>query len=236
VTMLEISDLNAGYGGNLILRDLDCNISKGKITALMGRNGMGKTTFLRTIMHFIQPVSGNIFFEGHNLRVLETAQIARLGIGYVPQGREIFDDFSVEENLKLGLLGQRNKDNHQFKQVYNWFPILEERKTQKAGSFSGGQQQILAIARALISNPRLLLLDEPTEGIQPNLVHEIGTTLANIAKETKMAVLLVEQNVDMVRTTAETIMFMDNGNIKETCHITDIQEDDRLLNRYLSLG
>lgn len=234
--MLEVIDLNAGYGGSLVLRDLSCGVTKGTITALMGRNGMGKTTLLKTIMGFIRPISGSVSFDGQNLGHLETAEIAQLGISYVPQGREIFDDFTVEENLKLGLLGQDKPDDGNYRQIYDWFPILEERKKQKAGSFSGGQQQILAISRALISNPKLLLLDEPTEGIQPNLVHEIGITLTKIAKETSLTVLLVEQNVDMVCTTAQTVLFMENGEVKETCDITEIMEDDRLLTRYLSLG
>ncbi|MCR9213958.1 MAG: ABC transporter ATP-binding protein [Proteobacteria bacterium] len=233
--MLEITGLTSGYGGARVLSDVECKIPDGKVTALMGRNGMGKTTFIKTIMGLLKTEAGSIRFDGAAIERLSTFEISRLGIGYVPQGREVFDQFTVLENLRLSLLGHSIKSQDGLDQIYEWFPILKERADQRAGTFSGGQQQILAIARALIANPRMLLLDEPTEGIQPSIVHEIGEKLAAIAKETGLTILVVEQNVDMVRTIASDALFMENGQIVDSCSISELERDDSLLRRYLSV-
>ncbi|WP_340149591.1 ABC transporter ATP-binding protein [uncultured Sneathiella sp.] len=233
--MLELRNLSSGYGDALVLRDFSCRFENGRVTALMGRNGMGKTTLLKTIMGLIKPKSGSVLFDGQALEAWPTHMISRAGIGYVPQGREIFEDFSVEENLQLGLLGRDPAGALPFSQIYDWFPLLKERADQRAGTFSGGQQQILAIARALIGGPKMLLLDEPTEGIQPSIVHDIGLQLARIAKETGLGILIVEQNVDMVRTLADQVLFMENGEIRESCDIAVVKQDDTLLHRYLSV-
>tara|TARA_R110002072_G_scaffold198627_2_gene356234 strand:+ start:555 stop:1259 length:705 start_codon:yes stop_codon:yes gene_type:complete len=234
--MLEIEKISSGYGGALVLRDLSCQIPAGEVSALMGRNGMGKTTLLKTIMGLIRARRGTINFNGQPIRDQQTHLIARAGLGYVPQGREIFEGFTVEENLRLSLLRHGSADSPQaLRQIFNWFPILEERREQRAGTFSGGQQQILAIARALIAKPKLLLLDEPTEGIQPSIVHDIGLQLARIARETGLAILIVEQNVDMIRTLADRVLFMENGVIADSCDIDTLRRDDSLINRYLSV-
>ncbi len=233
--MLEIKGLTSGYGGARVLNDVECTIPDGKVTALMGRNGMGKTTFIKTIMGLLKTQAGNVRFEGTSIERLSTFEISRLGIGYVPQGREVFDQFTVLENLRLSLLGHGIKSLDGLDRIYDWFPILKERSDQSAGTFSGGQQQILAIARALIANPKMLLLDEPTEGIQPSIVHEIGENLAAIATETGLTILIVEQNVDMVRTVASDALFMENGQIVDGCSIADLERDDSLLHRYLSV-
>ncbi|WP_339630110.1 ABC transporter ATP-binding protein [uncultured Sneathiella sp.] len=233
--MLEIRNLSSGYGDALVLRDFSCRFENGRVTALMGRNGMGKTTLLKTIMGLIKAKGGSVLFDGQTLETWPTHLIARAGIGYVPQGREIFEDFSVEENLQLGLMGRDATDALPFSQIYDWFPLLKKRKDQRAGTFSGGQQQILAIARALIGGPKMLLLDEPTEGIQPSIVHDIGLQLARIAKETGLGILIVEQNVEMVRTLADQVLFMENGEIRESCDIEAIKRNDSLLHRYLSV-
>lgn len=233
--MLEITGLSAGYGEALVLRDVSCRITKGQVTALMGRNGMGKTTLLKTIMGLIRAQSGRIDFDGARIETRPTHLISRAGIGYVPQGREIFDDFTVRDNLRLSLMGHAAATALPFDKIYGWFPILKERETQRAGTFSGGQQQILAIARALIAGPKLLLLDEPTEGIQPSIVQEIGLQLAKIARETGLSILVVEQNVEMVRILADQVMFMENGAIRESCDIATLRRDDALLHRYLSV-
>jgi branched-chain amino acid transport system ATP-binding protein/urea transport system ATP-binding protein len=233
--MLEIAGVSSGYRDALVLRDFDCRIEGGKVTALMGRNGMGKTTLLKTIIGLIAVRTGTITFDGQPLQNMPAHLISRAGIGYVPQGREIFADFTVMENLRLSLLGHAGGDTLPLDQIYDWFPILKERAAQKAGTFSGGQQQILAIARALIAKPKLLLLDEPTEGIQPSIVHEIGLQLARIAAETGLGILIVEQNVDMVRTLADQVLFMENGTIRESCDIEALRRDDALLHRYLSV-
>ena len=233
--MLEIENLSAGYGEALVLRDFSCRIDSGKVSALMGRNGMGKTTLMKTIMGLIRAKSGRIMFDGVAIEKLTTHQISRIGMGYVPQGREIFADFTVAENLRLRLLGHEGGYVLTLEQIYDRFPILKERAEQRAGTFSGGQQQILAIARALIGGPKMLLLDEPTEGIQPSIVHEIGVQLSHIARETGLSILIVEQNVDMVRTLADEVLFMENGVIKECCDIEALRQDDSLLHRYLSV-
>ena len=233
--MLEIRNLSSGYRDALVLRDFDCRIEGGRVTALMGRNGMGKTTLLKTIMGLIAARTGTIHFDGKPLQNLSTHLISRAGIGYVPQGREIFGDFTVLENLRLSLLGHEGGETLRIAQIYDWFPILKEREQQKAGTFSGGQQQILAIARALIAGPKMLLLDEPTEGIQPSIVHEIGLQLAKIARDTGLGILIVEQNVDMVRTLADHVLFMENGSIRDSCDIEALRSDDTLLHRYLSV-
>ncbi|MFT6557346.1 ABC transporter ATP-binding protein [Sneathiella sp.] len=233
--MLEIKNLNSGYGEAQVLQDFSCFIPEGKITALMGRNGMGKTTLLKTIMGLIRASSGQICLQDVPIQKLETYKISQAGIGYVPQGREVFEQFTVYENLRLAALGSSLKNLEILPQIYNWFPILEERRDQKAGTFSGGQQQILAIARALVTRPKLLLLDEPTEGIQPSIVHEIGVKLSEIASTTGLTVLLVEQNVDMVKTMANAVAFIENGKLMEQVDIHDLEENDTLLQRYLSI-
>lgn len=233
--MLEMENLSAGYGEALVLREFSCRIASGKVTALMGRNGMGKTTLLKTIMGLIRAQSGRIIFDGVPIEKQPTHQISRAGMGYVPQGREIFADFTVSENLRLSLLGHEGGTVLPLEKIYGWFPILKERAEQRAGTFSGGQQQILAIARALIGGPKMLLLDEPTEGIQPSIVHDIGIQLGRIAHETGLGILIVEQNVDMVLTLADEVMFMENGTIQERCDIDTLRQDDNLLHRYLSV-
>ena len=233
--MLEIRDLSSGYGEALVLRNFNCQLEGGKVTALMGRNGMGKTTLLKTIMGLIEAKAGTIFFDGQEIEKWPTHLISRAGLGYVPQGREIFEDFTVLENLRLSLLGHDGATALPVEKIYDWFPILKERSTQRAGTFSGGQQQILAIARALISGPKILLLDEPSEGIQPSIVHDISLQLRRIARETGLGILIVEQNVDMVLTLADEVLFIENGAIEETCDAETLRRDDSLLHRYLSV-
>ncbi|MBL4667114.1 MAG: ATP-binding cassette domain-containing protein, partial [Sneathiella sp.] len=156
--MLDIHELKAGYGEAMVLNNFSLTLPKGQITALMGRNGMGKTTLLKAIMGLIPVKSGRILFKGQQIEHLQTYRISKSGIGYVPQGREVFDDFTVYENLRLAALGSTKANLAMLPQIYDWFPILSERHSQKAGTFSGGQQQILAIARALMTKPDILLL------------------------------------------------------------------------------
>ncbi len=233
--MLEFENVTAGYGEGMVLQDFSATVRVGRVTALMGRNGMGKTTLLKTVMGLIPTLSGQIRLEGETLAGLDTYKRSRAGLGYVPQGREVFEDFSVYENLRLAALGSSLKNLEMLPKIYDWFPILKERQDQKAGTFSGGQQQILAIARALITKPKILLLDEPTEGIQPSIVHDIGIQLSSIATQTGLTILLVEQNVDMVKTMADEIAFIENGKMMEICSVQDLGPDDALLHRYLSI-
>jgi urea transport system ATP-binding protein len=233
--MLELKNVTSGYGDALIINELSCQIVPGQVTAIMGRNGMGKTTLLKTVMGLIPCRSGEIIFENAVIQNLPTFQISRAHIGYVPQGREVFEQFSVMENLRLAALGSDKSNLDLLPQIFKWFPILEERASQKAGTFSGGQQQILAIARALMTGPKILLLDEPTEGIQPSIVHEIAVKLRQIANETGLTVVLVEQNVHMVKTMADQILFMENGQIRDQISIDQLTADDTLLHTYLSV-
>jgi branched-chain amino acid transport system ATP-binding protein/urea transport system ATP-binding protein len=213
--LLDINDLVCGYGGGVVLENLSLSIKPGERVGLLGRNGVGKTTLLKTIMGLVPITSGNIALSGASLNKKHPHQVAGQGIGYVPQGREIFADFTVQENLQLGDLTASS-----FDEIYQLFPVLKQRAHSRAGSFSGGQQQQLAIGRALVAKPKLLLLDEPSEGVQPSIVHEIGQTLVNIAKNHTTAILLVEQNVDMVLNTCERCVFIEGGQISAS-HTSD---------------
>ena len=233
--MLTISGVEAGYGAGPVLHGVDLTVPTGEVVALMGRNGMGKTTLLRTVMGLVPARDGAISFADADITAAPTHAIARAGIAYVPQGREIFAAFTVEENLRLGLIGRPGGGRTVPAAVYDWFPVLAERRAQPAGTLSGGQQQMLAIGRALATTPTMLLLDEPTEGIQPSVVHEIGVTLARVVAATGLTVLVVEQNVDLVLTVARTVAFMDKGVVVETCSAATVASDETMLARHLLL-
>lgn len=233
--MLKIENLHASYGGSLVLHGVNLSIRPGEIQALMGRNGMGKTTLMRTIMGLLSSRSGTITFDGQPIQDLRTHEIAAKGLGYVPQGREIFGDFTVWENLHLGTLKLPRNQRKLPEDVFDYFPILKERQNQKAGSFSGGQQQMLAIARALVTRPKMLLLDEPSEGIQPSIVDQISEILKKINAETGLTILIVEQNVDMVLETATRCAFMEKGRIVETCSMEDIRKDESILTCHIAV-
>lgn len=207
--MLEIAGLNQYYGESHTLKSVDLSVATGSRTCLMGRNGMGKTTLLRCIMG-LQPVAeGSIRLEGQDVARLRPQERARLGIGYVPQGREIFPQLTVEENLRVPLAGKRSRGIPE--RVYRLFPVLKDMARRRGGDLSGGQQQQLAIGRALVLNPRILLLDEPTEGIQPNIVREIGDVIRRINEEEGVTVLLVEQKLAFARSTSDCFRILNNG-------------------------
>ena len=227
--MLTIDSLHVSHGGSLILQGVDLSVRHGEIRAIMGRNGMGKTTLLKTIMGFVTPQSGKILLEGLPIQSVPTHEIAARGISYVPQGREIFGEFTVFENLRLGTLGKPRSERKIPQDVFEYFPVLYERRNQRAGSFSGGEQQMLAIARALVSRPKLLLLDEPSEGIQPSIVNEICSILKKIITETGLTILIVEQNVDMIMQIAAECAFMEKGAIVENCSVSDLRADESII-------
>ena len=202
MSLLEIRGLNQFYGGSHTLWDVDLSVPAGSRTCVMGRNGMGKTTLLKCVMGLLPAPSGEIVFDGQDLRRLPAEARARLGIGYVPQGREIFPQLTVEENLRVGL-GVRKRGARTIPdRVFQLFPVLKSMLGRRGGDLSGGQQQQLAIGRALVLEPRLLILDEPTEGIQPNIVHEIGDVLLSLNKDFGVTVLLVEQKLPFARRVA----------------------------------
>jgi urea transport system ATP-binding protein len=209
--LLTVSGLNQFYGGSHTLWDVDLAVSPGSRMCLMGRNGMGKTTLLKCIMGLQSATSGSMSFDGNDLSRRPAEQRARLGIGYVPQGREIFSHLTVEENLRIGLGIRKNGARSIPSRIFELFPVLKKMLNRRGGDLSGGQQQQLAIGRALVLDPKLLILDEPTEGIQPNVVHEIGEIILKLNKEEGVTVLLVEQKLPFARRVASEFCILDKG-------------------------
>ena len=222
--MLEIRQLNQFYGGSHILWDVDLSIAAGSCTCLMGRNGMGKTTLLRCIMGLL-PSTGELLYDGRHLDRLAADRRAGLGIGYVPQGREIFSQLTVEENLRIGLSARKRKLRDIPEQIFELFPVLKKMLRRRGGDLSGGQQQQLAIGRALVLEPRLLILDEPTEGIQPNIVHEIGDIILRLNRETNLTVLLVEQKLPFARRVASEFRILDKGRVVAGGRTPELTDD-----------
>lgn len=231
--MIRIHDLNQYYGESHILWDVDLHIPAGSCTCLMGRNGVGKTTLLKTIMGILPIASGSLQFEDTELARRPAALRARLGIGYVPQGREIFPQLTVEENLRLGLPARRDAVGTIPESVFHYFPVLEQMLGRRGGDLSGGQQQQLAIGRALALNPKLLILDEPTEGIQPNIVQEIGDILLQLNQEENLTILLVEQKLPFARRVADAFAVMEKGSVVADGPITALTDD--IVRQHLSV-
>nr|MCS5624811.1 urea ABC transporter ATP-binding subunit UrtE [Candidatus Neomarinimicrobiota bacterium] len=207
--MLKVQKLNQFYGESHTLWDVDLNVLHGTCTCLMGRNGVGKTTLLKTIMGLIPVTSGSIKLEGNELADKPTELRAHQGVGYVPQGREIFTQLSVEENLRVGLLARRDGLREIPESIFEIFPVLKQMLNRRGGDLSGGQQQQLAIGRALTLNPKFLILDEPTEGLQPNIVHEIGDIIIRLNQEKGLTILLVEQKLPFARRVAQNFCILD---------------------------
>lgn len=208
--MLKLTGLNATYGEGMVLRKIKLEALKGKVTCLVGRNGAGKTTTMRAIMGLINTPNGDIELDNRSIIKLPTYERVKCGIGYVPQGREIFPQLTVEENLLLGLEAKNGKGVIP-ESIYETFPILKEFLHRKGDALSGGQQQQLAIARAILANPKVLILDEPTEGIQPSIIQEIGRVITKLKSD--MAVLIVEQYLEFVLEIADYCYVMENGRI-----------------------
>jgi urea transport system ATP-binding protein len=222
--MLSISQLNQFYGGSHTLWDIDTVIPTGSVTCLMGRNGMGKTTLLKSIMGLLN-TTGSLMYGDVDLRKLSAERRAHLGIGYVPQGREIFSQLTVEENLRIGLPVRKDKRKNIPEHIFDMFPVLKKMLNRRGGDLSGGQQQQLAIGRALIIEPKFLILDEPTEGIQPNIVHEIGDVILRLNKEAGLTVLLVEQKLPFARRVASEFRILDKGRLVGSGKINELTDD-----------
>ncbi|MDH3661051.1 MAG: ABC transporter ATP-binding protein [Alphaproteobacteria bacterium] len=232
--LLQASDLHAGYGAGDVLKGVGLEVDAGEIVGVVGRNGVGKSTLMKCLIGLLPARSGSMTFNGADVTAEPADKRARRGIGYVPQGREIFPHMTVRDNLRMGRLINSGKVPLAFDQVFGHFPFLEERQAQRAGTLSGGQQEMLAIARALIGGPELILLDEPSDGVQPSIVQEIGEFLVNLVAGRPIGVLIVEQNVDLLQTVASRAYAMDKGQIVQALDKAMI-DDTETLTRHLAL-
>jgi len=236
--MLTLDSVNCFYDDVQVLRDFSLQIKVGEVMCLLGRNGAGKTTTLKTVMGLVAVRSGSITLEtdsgATHLHELEAHEIPRCGIGYVPQGRRLFNDLTVAENL---LIGQRVRKGlaDQRERIFGLFPVLKERLKQKAGTLSGGEQQMLAIARALSLDPDLLLLDEPTEGLQPSMINNIREVISGL-RESGVTTIIVEQRVDAVIPIADRVTFIENGQNRDTVTVETLSKQPDLVHRYVGVG
>lgn len=231
--MLDIKDLHVNYGKSRVINGLDLHIGQGEKLVIMGRNGVGKTTLLKSIMGVLYADSGSVNFMGKDVTKLPAHSRSLMGIAYVPQGREIIPDYTVEENLDLGGYAHTRDLAGQKAKILDLFPALEEHMKRKGGVLSGGQQQQLAIGRALMSNPKMLILDEPTEGIQPNVVAEIAHILNRVRNEMGITIVVVEQNYRFCRKVADRFIMMQKGKIVASGAKEDMTDD--LVQKYLSV-
>ncbi|MBP0598291.1 urea ABC transporter ATP-binding subunit UrtE [Herbaspirillum sp. LeCh32-8] len=212
--MLQVNQLNQYYGAAHTLRGVSLDVQKGRVLSLLGRNGVGKTTLLKCLMGVLPVAKGNVMFDGHDITRLKPHQRAKLGIAYVPQGREIFARLTVEENMLMGMATLSGRRASQIKgEVYELFPVLKEMLHRRGGDLSGGQQQQLAIARALLAEPKLIILDEPTEGIQPSIIKDIGRVISLLRQRGDIGILLCEQYFDFARELADTFVVMSRGEV-----------------------
>ena len=230
---LVIKSLNQFYGASHTLWDLSLTIPAGGRMCLMGRNGVGKTTLLKAVMGMLPIKDGSIVFDGQDITRKAAEARAPMGIGFVPQGREIFSQLTVEENLQVGLPIRKDKSKKIPEFIYELFPVLKEMKQRRGGDLSGGQQQQLAIGRALVIDPKILILDEPTEGIQPNIVQEIGDIIIKLNEELGLTVLLVEQKLPFARKVGKSFCILERGRNVATGKMADL--NDELVAQYLSV-
>ncbi len=211
--ILSTLGLRAGYGGKPVLQGLDIEIREGEIVAIIGRNGVGKSTLMKSLIGLVPAMDGSIIYRSAAIEKLPAHKRARLGLGYVPQGRDVFPRLTVAENIAVGAALKGTAREEDLAPLFAAFPILKERWSQRAGTMSGGQQQQLAIARVLVAKPSLILLDEPSEGIQPNIVQDIARNMVALNAATGVTLVLVEQNIDMIRAMAQRCYVMDKGRI-----------------------
>lgn len=233
--MLTLSGLRAGYGPAPVLHGVDLTLAPSECAAVLGRNGVGKTTLMRAITGAIVSTEGTIEYDGVDLGPLKAHERARLGISHVPQGRDIFPKLTVLENLRVGTAARRDRRSDAVDRILGEFPMLAQRRRTRGGSLSGGQQQLLALARALVTAPRLLLLDEPSEGIQPSILDEIADVISRINAERGIAVLAVEQNLDFAARIARRSLIMEKGEIIAEVDSAELRRDRALQRKYLAL-
>jgi urea transport system ATP-binding protein len=231
--MLEMQGVDSFYGNSPVLQDVSITAGKGEFLAVLGRNGVGKTTLLKTVMGLTDRISGRIVFDGHDITRMPTHERALHGIGYVPQGRGIIPRFTVRENILIGSFARRDGKKEMPPLAFELFPVLRESLDRMGGVLSGGQQQQLAIARALAVMPRIILLDEPTEGIQPNIVEQIEQAITRLNREHGMTIVLVEQNVQFARRAAQRFVIMEKGRVVVERPVADLS--DELVQRHMAV-
>jgi branched-chain amino acid transport system ATP-binding protein len=235
--LIAVEDLHTFYGKSHILHGVTLHVRPGEVVGLLGRNGVGKSTTLKTIMGLVRPTEGNIRFDGTPITGLPPHKLARLGIGYVPEDRRIFRLLTVMENLRTGLDRQGVSDEKKqalLDKVFNYFPVLGERRNQAGGTLSGGEQQMLAIARAMMLEPKIILLDEPTEGLMPRMVSQISNIIDVLHKE-NVAILLVEQNVPLTLEASERVYIMEKGSVRHHAAARDLRVNDAVIHQYLGV-
>jgi urea transport system ATP-binding protein len=233
VKLLEVQGIDTFYGASHILHSLSLGLDSGEIKCILGRNGAGKTTLLRSIIGLTPPRAGQVSFKGQDITRMRVNRRSRLGIGYVPQGREIFPDITVMDNLQLGLVARLDGMRRVPDEIFDFFPMLKPLLGRKGGLLSGGEQQQLAIARALVAGPELLLLDEPTEGVQPSIVEEIERIVKRVHREKKLTILLVEQKLDFAKSVAQEFTIMLKGRVAREANMAGLTDD--VVREYLTI-
>ena len=231
--MLKVEGINTYYGDSHILFDLSMEVPEGKIISMLGRNGMGKTTICRSIMGLTAPRSGSITFRGEEISTMDTHKIAKKGIAYVPQGRGIFASLSVKENLTVGARGQEKPNAWTLERVYDFFPILEKRQSMPGNLLSGGEQQMLAVGRALMTNPDLLIMDEPSEGLAPLIIKQIGEVITRLKGQ--LTVFLVEQNFNMALSVADSVYIVSRGQVVYQGDPEELRHDEETKAKWLAV-
>jgi branched-chain amino acid transport system ATP-binding protein len=231
--ILQVDNINTLYGESHILHGISLSVREGSLSAILGRNGMGKTTTIRSIIGFTAPRSGKIIFQGKEIQNMPSFQIAKLGMGLSPQGRGIFPNLTVKENLTIAAR-TNSKRNWSLEHIYELFPRLEERSTSMGGNLSGGEQQMLSIGRALMTNPDLLLLDEPSEGLSPIMVQEVMKIVSSLKKE-GLSMLMVEQNLSMALSVADNVYILSKGQVVYEGTPAELKENDTIKSRYLGM-
>jgi len=228
MSVLEFENVDAGYKATPVLHDVSLSIERGESVAVIGRNGVGKTTLMKTAIGLLEPTSGSIFFSDQDVTHMRADKRAKLGIGYTPQSRDVFPRMTVEENLRVGELVNEDSDTDHFAEIYELFPILAERKEQKAGTMSGGEQQMLSIARGLVGGPDILLLDEPSEGVQPSIISDISDVIQEVIDRMGATVLFAEQHLNFTMETADRCLALQKGEIIKELGPEEMQDPEQV--------